>query len=607
MSWHSTPYLGPLLIAALMSAGLALLVAGRRRAAPGALPFVILTLAVAGWSLGYALEMLSADLASAVFWAKQEYFGIVMLPLTWLLFALEYTGRERWLTRGRLLLLLIEPIVIVALVETNELHHLIWSTVALEDRSIASLLVLTHGPAFWIHTIYTYALLLAGTILLIRSMLRAPGLYRAQALGLLLGCSAPWFGNILYVANLSPFAQLDLTPFAFTVTGIAFGWALFRTHLLDIVPVARDAVIEHMKEALLVVDARGRLVDLNPAARRLLGPSAIGAIGQPAASLFAGWPSFPTAQLGATELQHEFQHQVAGTPHHFELSISALRDRRGGLTGRVVIIADITERKHVEQALIQAKDAAETANRTKSAFLANMSHELRTPLTAILGYTDLLRLEAERQGQTNFVPDLSIIQASGNHLLELISDLLDLSNIEADRMDLRLAQFDLAALIQDCADATRPIADKNYTRMQIICRDIGTIVGDRAKLRQVLINVIGNAAKYTQGGEVVVTAAHMQAAAGDMIQIRVADTGVGMDQRQLAQLFQPFIQAEGTPASTLGGTGVGLALSWRLCQIMGGRIDAASQPGQGSTFTIVIPADRQPRAPEASPDVASLA
>src|SRR5689334_14776351 len=124
MSWHSTPYLGPLLIAALMSGGLALLVAGRRRSAPGALPFVVLTLAVAGWSLGYALEMLSANLASAVFWAKQEYLGIVILPLTWLLFALEYTGRKRWLTRQRIGLLLIEPIAIVALVETNERHHL---------------------------------------------------------------------------------------------------------------------------------------------------------------------------------------------------------------------------------------------------------------------------------------------------------------------------------------------------------------------------------------------------------------------------------------------------------------------------------------------------
>lgn len=173
-------------------------------------------------------------------------------------------------------------------------------------------------------------------------------------------------------------------------------------------------------------------------------------------------------------------------------------------------------------------------------------------------------------------------------------------------MDLRLAQVDLAALIQDCADATRPIADKNRTHMQISCGEIGTLVADRAKLRQVLINVIGNAAKYTLGGEVTVSAAHMPSAAGDMIQIRVADTGVGMDQHQLAQLFQPFSQAEGAPASKLGGTGVGLALSWRLCQIMGGRIDAASQPGQGSTFSIVIPADGRPRAPEAQAGLASL-
>ena len=168
--------------------------------------------------------------------------------------------------------------------------------------------------------------------------------------------------------------------------------------------------------------------------------------------------------------------------------------------------------------------------------------------------------------------------------------------------------IDLAALIQDCTNAARPIANKNHTRMYNSSGDIGTIVGDRAKLRQVLNNLIGNAATYTRSGEIVVSAAHMPSAEGDMIQISVADTGVGMDQRQLAQLFQPFSQAEGAPARKLGGTGVGLALSWRLCQIMGGRIDVASQPGQGSTFSIIISADGRPLARGASrPGQPSLA
>ncbi|RLC59259.1 MAG: PAS domain-containing sensor histidine kinase, partial [Chloroflexota bacterium] len=207
------------------------------------MPLALLMLAVAVWSLGYALELGSADLPTQVFWAKVEYLGIVSVPVMWLAFVLQYSGREKWLTRRNRVLLAIIPLVTLLLVWTNDTHGLIWSNIGQDTSSPFLVLDLTYGAGFWINWVYSYLLLLLGTLLLIQTLLRSLYLYRGQLIALLIGALAPWIGNALYVSGLDPFPHLDLTPFAFTLSGLAVAWGLFRYRLLDIVPVARDAVV----------------------------------------------------------------------------------------------------------------------------------------------------------------------------------------------------------------------------------------------------------------------------------------------------------------------------------------------------------------------------
>ena len=199
----------------------------RHRRAPGAMPFIVLMLFVAEWALAYAFELGSTSLQSKVLWASIKYFGVVTVPVAWLFFLLQYTRREQWLTRQNIALFSILPFVTLLLVWTNGLHGLIWKSIALDSRGLFSMRISTYGQWFWIYASYAYVLLLIGTILIVHGLIHSPHLYRRQTGSLLVAVLVPWIGNALYISGLNPVPNLDLTPFAFTITGLALTWSVF--------------------------------------------------------------------------------------------------------------------------------------------------------------------------------------------------------------------------------------------------------------------------------------------------------------------------------------------------------------------------------------------
>jgi adenylate cyclase len=302
-------------------------------------------------------------------------------------------------------------------------------------------------------------------------------------------------------------------------------------------------------------------------------------------------------EYGAVDADTEVRRltAAAGQSHTFERTRpdgTVLEIRHNPLPegGIVVIYSDITERKRYEETLTAARDQAEAMSRTKSSFLANMSHELRTPLNAIIGLSEMMVSNAPRFGTEKAAEPLRRVHRAGKHLLNLINQVLDLSKIEAGKLDLNLETVKIPSLIDEVVGTARGLAEQNKNRLIVECPpDIAPLVVDPLRLRQILLNLLSNACKFTKGGEVSLRVTPVSVEGRSWVDFAVADTGIGMTAEQVNKLFEEFVQADQTTARNYGGTGLGLAITRKLCRMMGGDALVTSEIGKGSTFVARLP------------------
>jgi len=604
MVWYYTPYASLPLFAALTSLA-TLRLAWPRRKLPLVRAFIALLIGTVIWSSFNVLELSNATYAGKSLFVRLQYSGIISIPFAWLAFAMLYSGYERWLRWRTAALPITLQVATVFGILTNERFELFWPERALRFDPAVGIYYLetSNGPIWYNHVAVSYTLILIGTVLIFRSLLRSPPLYRFQALALLAGVLLPWIASILYVTKLSPLPQLDPTPIAFAFTGVAFWIGITRFQMLDLIPAARDAVLEHMGDAVLVLDDERRIVDANPAALRLIGLPISAVTGRMVSDLLPGQERLIARFRDLSTVATEITVDRGRGLEHYDLRISPVSDRGGRVTGRVIVLRDIGAQKRFEAELQQAKADAEAASRAKSAFLANMSHELRTPLNAIIGYSEMVEEELVGSERADLLPDLRKITGSGRHLLALISDLLDLSKIEAGKMELELGWVELLPLLHEVAATMEPLLHQRGNRLELrLDPDLGALHADQTRLRQVLLNLLSNAVKFTEDGTVTLRVRRDNGRRTtddnpDVVNRRrssivfeVCDTGIGISEEQLERLFQPFTQADASTTRRYGGTGLGLAISRHFCRMMGGDILATSALGQGSTFTVRLPA-----------------
>jgi signal transduction histidine kinase/CheY-like chemotaxis protein len=584
MNLQNNPYTLPLVVAGLMAVGLAVFI-WQRRVNRAAMPYFVMILGMAIWAFANAAQKATVEQEFKFVWACTAYLGIVVVPGMWLVFSLEYAGLT---PRNRRIYwwLAIEPVLVVASVATNGLHGLHYNSVGMVTMDSNTHLMLDHGPLFWAHTGYSYVVLLVGSLIHVRLLLKSTREERLPVAVALFGVASPWIANVIYVTGHSPFPYLDLTPFAFIVGGCAISWSMFRFRFLDIVPVARELIIEDMSAAVIVLDAQDRIAYLNPASGVLFTSALPGqmfrsAIPDLADVLDPGASDRSEIDLGTNPIRT------------FHVDASRLMSKSNEVTGWLIVLHDITERKQIERELLQTKEEAETANRAKSTFLANMSHEIRTPLNAIIGYAQIL--EKDRQLGEKQLSSLQAIEKSGDHLLTLINDILDLSKIEAGHQELSPSDFDLAAMLDGISGMFAYRCEQAGLEWTLDAMlENPRVHGDENRIGQVLINLLGNATKFTAKGSVTLSVREVSG----KFRFEVSDTGPGIPADKLESVFDPFHQEQS--GKVTGGTGLGLSISRGHVEMMGGCLQVSSLEGQGSSFSfeLVLPRARQSEATE---------
>jgi len=353
MPFQAHPYSALLFITAIVAA-VNDFISWNRRSAPGARPLSLLNLGAAVWALTYALMWASTKLSAEIFWLNATYFGVVVIPTAYLIFVLQFSGSENWLTPRRLALLCIEPLLTIIFVWTNPYHHLFYRGFSQEQIGQFITLQWVRGPWFWINVVYSYPVLLIAFIILLRTFLYARGPYRWQAGITLVASFIPWAANVYTQTGLSPFGNLDLTPIAFSLMGLMFTFAMLRFQLFDLVPIARSLIVERMRDGIVVLDRLNRVIDINPTAREFTGfkDSFTGKSGE---DVFSSWPDMIDLQRVLFASHAEIK--IDGNPGRYvDLRIDPVHDGRNRFLGRIIILRDITTRKNFEQDLQEKYD-----------------------------------------------------------------------------------------------------------------------------------------------------------------------------------------------------------------------------------------------------------
>jgi signal transduction histidine kinase len=511
--------------------------------------------AVVAWSLAYAVQLGQPTLAGQLFWQRVGISIAATIPTVWLVLALQYTDHTEWLTRRTVPALVLDPALFVALVWTNPAHELAWSVLGFDPRTAPMVVDLSFGVGYYAHIAYGYALILAGIVLVLEVSLRRAAVYRRQAALLAVGTIVPLGANVAFTFGLGPVPAVDLTTFAFTVTGVVFALALFRFDLLNLTPVARRNVIEELGDGLLVLDDDGTVTDHNENAAAILGTAPT-----PGEHATAVLPVEELADADGTV----FSVARDGRECHFRLRSTPLHDHRDRVAGRAVALREVTDMKAYEQRL-------EVANRL-------LRHNLRNEMTVAMGLADALaeELDGQRAERAARVRDAA----------ENVATLAEKARHMEDTLyrDGETERVEVGSLVERCAGRLR---DSSPTATVTV--DVPTAAYAEAPDEQLLevavANVVENAIEHSDREHPCV---EVTVEADTVVSIAVADDGPGIPDHETAVL----LDGEETPLRH--GSGVGLWLVNWIVEAAGGDVTFAANDPRGSVVTMTLPATDPP-------------
>jgi PAS domain S-box-containing protein len=544
-----------LLVAAAVSllAGLGL---WRTRRNPRSRTGAVLLLASAVWLTSNALELASTGLSAKIVWDKLQFTGICVVPTAWLLYMLRFTGRDGWMTRRNLVLLGIVPAITLLLAVTNEAHGLIWSSYTLDTSGEIAIKVDVFGPWLWLFIAYSYVQISAGILLLVQALVHSGQLYRWQASGLFLAVLAAWIASIVSeVLGWRPIPDAELTPVALAVTVPVVAWGFYRLRQRDIMPVAREAIVESMQDRVVVVDGQNRILDINPAAEHLVGRSRSEIIGEPVEQMWAEWPGVDTQISSGIATGREVTLGHGVEQRVYDVRSSPLTDWRGRHVSWVVVLRDITER-------VQAERQVEASLKEKEVLLQEIHHRVKNNLQII---SSLLNLQAQQ------IEDQQIVEAFRDSQNRIRSMALIHEQLYGSH---DLAGIDFGTYVQDLAtDLFRSYqADSRRIRLDVETDKVSLGIDRAVPCGLILNELVSNALKHAfpdgRQGRVRIV---LRANDGQMM-LLVKDDGIG---------FPEGLDYQSTPS-------LGLQLVNSLVSQLDGTVELSEKGGTSFRIKLAV-------------------
>jgi PAS domain S-box-containing protein len=588
----------------------------RRKTAAGAGAYAMLAFSQALWTLGYVAEASNQSLAAKLFWDNFQVIGGAGWAVSFVVFVLKYTEQRRARAPRTIALLSFPFVTLVVLTFTDRWHHLVRSNVRLVQTGPEWSLLYDFGPAVWGAAIFGYGLYLMFLGLLAARYLRGATVYRRQAGLVLLGNSIPLVGTALSLTILRDTPNRDLAPITFGLANAIVGWALIRWRLFDLVPVAKDAVVASMSDAVFVVDAHGRILDLNPAAHMMSGAAQSDrVIGRPVQELAASWPAL-VAHLDREDTAPRVIEVESPSGHrqHIEVRVVPMQRRDTSESGRIIVARDVSERKAADDELERHRNSLEALVRERTAALerayderikleghlhqsqkmeaigrlaGGIAHDFNNLLTVIIGSAELMR------DQLPGSPELESILQASRQATALTRQLLAFSRKEV----MNPVALNLNEVLSEMAPMLRLLITANIELVIAPDPGIGHVMADPTRVQQVVMNLAVNARDaMPSGGRIRIETSEVAREAIEagplpaggparFVALRVSDTGVGMDRATRERALEPFF----TTKAAGKGTGLGLSTVHGIVEQSGGIVEIESAPGQGTTVSVYLP------------------
>jgi signal transduction histidine kinase len=552
---------------------------------PGAKTVSLMMFAGSFWLLGFAFEIGSPSFNAKMIWDVISFLPTIVLPIAWLFFVFQFSGREEIVNTRNIILFSIVPTIFFLLVVTNPSHGLMWNNLRFDEDGIFLELKKSFGPLYWVFLLYAFSHLFVGVYLTIQMLVHSMYVYKFQASTVLVASIIPVVGVLLTVFDVGSFARMDIGPIATGISTWLMGWIVLRSRLIDTMRMARDTVLERMSHGVMVLYAKNEIVYLNAVAEELIGLKLEEVKGTQLEAHWSQWPGGCESMGDHLEVTKEITQGEGEAKHTHELRMSPLLDWRGRFVGQVVLTKDITHRIQTEKVLREYADQLKRSNQELEQFAYIASHDLQEPLRAVACHTQLLArrymdvLDEDAKEYIHFAVD------GATRMQQLIEDLLEYSRVGTKGKF--FTETNTTELLQRVLNSLQMTIEESNAKISY--NGMPTLQADTTQLGQLFQNLIGNAIKF-QGDETpeIEILTEKQA---DEWHFTVRDNGIGIEERYFDRIFQIFQRLH--RPQDYPGTGMGLAICKRIVERHGGKIWVESSPGIGSEFHFTLPERRK--------------